>query len=397
MNFLSRIYCRIYQQIFHLAIPFLPYRNPKIIKLNELNTILNKENVNKLMIVTDKNLVANNILTPFLNIINIPYVIYDDVKPNPTIEAVERARDLYIKEKATGILAIGGGSVLDLAKICLARVKKPKKSIKKMEGLLKIRKKLPPLIAVPTTAGTGSETTLAAVITDELTKHKYPINDFSLIPHYAILEPTLTTNLPKSLTATTGLDALTHAVEAFIGHSTTRKTRKMSIEATKLIVNNLKECYYNPHNLVARENMLYAAYYAGIAFTISYVGYIHAIAHSLGGKYGVPHGLANAVIMPQVLEIYGKACYKKLAYLARISKISTDKNNKVAAKDFIDYLYKTNAELNIPKYLTMINKDDVKEMARYAAKEANPLYPCPRLFNEQELIKIYYKIGDINE
>ena len=270
-------------------------------------------------------------------------------------------------------------------------------TLKKMEGLLKIRKKLPPLIAVPTTAGTGSETTLAAVITDEVTKHKYPINDFSLIPHYAILEPTLTTNLPKSLTATTGLDALTHAVEAFIGHSTTRKTRKMSIEATKLIVNNLKECYYNPHNLVARENMLYAAYYAGIAFTISYVGYIHAIAHSLGGKYGVPHGLANAVIMPQVLEIYGKACYKKLAYLARISKISTAKDNKVAAKDFIDYLYKTNAELNIPKYLTMINKDDVKEMAHYAAKEANPLYPCPKLFNEQELIKIYYKIGDINE
>ena len=393
----KRIFCRIFQLGLRLAIPFLPYRNPKIIKLNELNTILNKENVNKLMIVTDKNLVANNILTPFLNIINIPFVIYDDVKPNPTIEAVERARDLYIKEKATGILAIGGGSVLDLAKICLARVKKPKKSIKTMEGLLKIRKKLPPLIAVPTTAGTGSETTLAAVITDEVTKHKYPINDFSLIPHYAILEPTLTTNLPKSLTATTGLDALTHAVEAFIGHSTTRKTRKMSIEATKLIVNNLKECYYNPHNLVARENMLYAAYYAGIAFTISYVGYIHAIAHSLGGKYGVPHGLANAVIMPQVLEIYGKACYKKLAYLARISKISTAKDNKVAAKDFIDYLYKTNAELNIPKYLTMINKDDVKEMAHYAAKEANPLYPCPRLFNEQELIKIYYKIGDINE
>lgn len=283
MNVFKKIYARIYQFCFKLAIPFLPYKSPKIINLNELNEILKKEKINNLFIITDETI--SKLIDNILNQININYVIYDKVLPNPTIKNIEEARKNYLDKNCDGILAIGGGSVIDSAKILGARIVKPHKSIKKMEGLLHILKKLPPLIAIPTTAGTGSEVTLAAVITDEKTNHKFPINDFCLIPKYTMFLPELTINLPKFLTATTGMDALTHAIEAYIGNSTTKKTKNMAIQATKLIVNNIKICYNEPTNIKARENMLYASHYAGIAFTISYVGYVHAIAHSLGGKY----------------------------------------------------------------------------------------------------------------
>lgn len=396
MNILKKIYCRIYQTCFKLAIPLLPYRSPKIIELENLNNILSKENIKKLFIITDNNLIK--LINPILNGLNINYFVYDKVKPNPTINDVEAARISYLDNNCEGILAIGGGSVIDLAKICGARVVKPKKSIQKMEGLLHICKKLPPLIVIPTTAGTGSETTLAAVITDEVNNHKYPINDFSLIPNYTIFIPELIMDLPSHITSTTGMDALTHAIEAFIGRSTTKKTRYYAIKAVKLIVENLKETYDNPHNLKARTNMLYAAHYAGIAFTISYVGYIHAIAHSLGGKYKTPHGLANAIILPIMLEIYGKKVYKKLAFLARETNIADDTDdNAVASKKFINYIYNLNKEMNIPNKLKDIKDEDIPLMAFYANKEANPLYPVPLLLDKNELENIYYIIRGQDE
>lgn len=396
MNILKKMYCRIYQTCFKLAIPLLPYRSPKIIELENLNNILSKENIKKLFIITDNNLIK--LINPIINCLNINYFVYDKVKPNPTINDVEAARISYLDNNCEGILAIGGGSVIDLAKICGARVVKPKKSIQKMEGLLHICKKLPPLIVIPTTAGTGSETTLAAVITDEVNNHKYPINDFSLIPNYTIFIPELIIDLPSHITSTTGMDALTHAIEAFIGRSTTKKTRYYAIKAVKLIVENLKETYDNPHNLKARTNMLYAAHYAGIAFTISYVGYIHAIAHSLGGKYKTPHGLANAIILPIMLEIYGKKVYKKLAFLARETNIADDTDdNAVASKKFINYIYNLNKEMNIPNKLKDIKDEDIPLMAFYANKEANPLYPVPLLLDKNELENIYYIIRGQNE
>lgn len=396
MNIFKKIYCRIYQTCFKIAIPFLPYRSPKIIELENLNNILSKENIKKLFIITDNNLIK--LINPILNKIEINYFVYDKVKPNPTINDVEAARISYLDNSCDGILAIGGGSVIDLAKICGARVVKPKKSIQKMEGLLHICKKLPPLIVIPTTAGTGSETTLAAVITDEVNNHKYPINDFSLIPNYTIFIPELIMDLPSHITSTTGMDALTHAIEAFIGRSTTKKTRYYAIKAVKLIVENLKETYDNPHNLKARTNMLYAAHYAGIAFTISYVGYIHAIAHSLGGKYKTPHGLANAIILPIMLEIYGKKVYKKLAFLARETNIADDTDdNAVASKKFINYIYNLNKEMNIPNKLKDIKDEDIPLMAFYANKEANPLYPVPLLLDKNELENIYYIIRGQDE
>lgn len=213
---------------------------------------------------------------------------------------------------------------MDCAKGVGARVARPHKKISSMRGELKILKPIPLLIAVPTTAGTGSETTLAAVLTDERTHEKYALNDFVLIPRYAVLDPVLTEGLPPFITATTGMDALTHAVEAYIGKSNTAQTIEDSVAAVKLIFRNLERAYTDGSDMEARENMQKASFLAGAAFTRAYVGYVHAIAHSLGGEYGIPHGLANAVILPYVLEAYGSSVYMSLAELADIVKIGQD-------------------------------------------------------------------------
>ena len=246
------------------------------------------------------------------------------------------------------------------------------------------------LIAVPTTAGTGSEVTLAAVITDDETHYKYPINDFVLIPRFAVHDPEFTRGLPASITGQTGMDALTHAVEAFIGRSTTPYTRKMARQAVQLIHDNLLEAYECGGNMRARRNMLSAAYKAGVAFTRSYVGYVHAIAHSLGGRYGIPHGLANAIILPHMLRAYGEAAAPKLADLARMAGIApANALDNVAAEAFIDWVDRMNAALGIPKYVTGIRRSDIPEMAAHADAEANPLYPVPLLMDRLELEHMY--------
>ena len=264
-----------------------------------------------------------------------------------------------------------------------------------MKGLLRVWKKLPTLIAVPTTAGTGSETTLAAVITDSEKHHKYPINDFCLIPHYAVLDYRVTLGLPKNITATTGMDALTHAVEAYIGRSTTRETRAMAEEAVAMIHQHLKNAYDDGSNAEARNAMLRAAYCAGVAFTKSYVGYVHAVAHSLGGQYGTPHGLANAVLLPIVLRMYGSSCQHKLAMLARRSgTVSWGLDDAETAKRFIEWIEQMNASMGIPTRLSGIKDEDISLMARHANQEANPLYPVPLLMSRRELEKIYYAVQE---
>lgn len=252
--------------------------------------------------------------------------------PNPTIANTEEGRALYLTAHAQAIIAVGGGSVMDCAKVIGARVVKPRQSVQRMRGLLRVLKRTPLLIAVPTTAGTGSETTLAAVITDPAARHKYPINDFALIPDYAVLDPELTRGLPPMLTATTGMDALTHAIEAYIGRSTNRLTRAMSEEAATRIVRSLYKAYTDGGDMQARADMLRAAYCAGVSFTRSYVGYVHGVAHSLGGQYGVPHGLANAVILPYFLDAYGAACHKKLGRLARIAGRRVSKRFRLGSR-----------------------------------------------------------------
>lgn len=287
---------------------------------------------------------------------------------------------------------------MDCAKAVGARIAYPKKTLDQLKGLLRVWRKLPTLIAIPTTAGTGSEVTVTAVITDREKKHKYTMNNFTMIPRYAVLDPEVTFTLPPHLTATTGMDALTHAVEAYIGGSTTRETRKHARKAVKLVFENIETAYKNPTNYEARKNMLYASHLAGISFSKSYVGYIHAVAHSLGGQYNTPHGLANAVLMPIVLESYGKCVYKKLHQLAIVAGISTEEDSdQEGAELFISAIRTLNRIMNIPETLSGIQEEDIKSMAKHAEKEANPLYPVPTLLTAKELEQFYIKVADWSE
>ena len=375
----------------------LPYREPKILNgMTDVKDVLVKAGVTRVMLVTDKSIFGLGLTKPLEETLlnaNIKVVVFDGVVPNPTISCIETGLTIFKQQSLEAIIAFGGGSVMDCAKIIGARFVRPNLTVKKMKGLLKIRKKLPLFIAIPTTAGTGSEVTVAAVITDENSHKKFPINDFSLISHYTVLDPTVTLGLPKTVTAWTGLDALVHAVEAYIGKSTTKLTRQRSEEAVKLIAENLLLAYEDGSNITARSNMLRASYCAGVAFTRSYVGYVHAIAHSLGGKYGVPHGLANAIILPKMLEAYGDTVYAPLARLARIIGLADEFTvDSEACTRFINWVKDLNAKMGIPEKVKELREVDIKELAKNADNEANPLYPVPKLMGRKELEKMYIKL-----
>ncbi|MCR4743110.1 MAG: iron-containing alcohol dehydrogenase [Treponema sp.] len=395
MNILKKIYCRTFQAAFKLALPILPYTTPKILnKVEDLPEEFLKRKISKIMLVTDSGLRAITAkLEELLPEKGIDCIVYDGTEANPKVSNVEEALKIYKSEDCQALIAFGGGSSMDLAKALGARVVYPKRSLNQMKGILKVRRRLPLLAAIPTTAGTGSEVTLASVITDDKTHYKYAINSFPLIPKIAVLDPKVTFTLPKSLTASTGMDALTHAVEAYIGGSTTRQTRKWAKDAVTLIFQNILTAYNEPENAKARENMLIASNYAGSAFSQSYVGYVHAVAHSLGGAYNVPHGLANSVLLPIVLKEYGKACWKKLSQLAILVGLA-DKNQsqESAANKFIDAIKDLNKKLGIPETLKGIKEEDIPELSRRADKEANPLYPVPVLWDAKELKKFYYMV-----
>lgn len=397
MNSFKKAYCRTYQTIFKIALPLLPYRKPKIIdSVKRIPDVLAKKKCDTVLIITDAGIMKLGLTERLENALdnsNIPYYIYDKTVANPTTTNVAEAVEIYKEHNCSAIIGFGGGSSIDCAKAVGACIAKPNQPLSKMKGILKVHKKLPLLIAIPTTAGTGSETTLACVITDAETRHKYPINDFPLIPKYAVLDPKVTLSLPPSITATTGMDALTHAVEAYIGNSTTYGTRKDATMAVELIFNNLDTAYSDGNDITARRNMLKAAFYAGCAFTKSYVGYVHAVAHSLGGEYNVPHGLANAVLLPFVLEEYGESIYKKLHELAIAAGIADkETSDEDAAKTFIQAIKDMKLRYNIGDTIDGIKEEDIPKLAKYADKEANPLYPVPVLMDAKELEKFYYMV-----
>ena len=357
-----------------------------------INGLKNK-NIDKALLVTDKGIRGMGLtahLEAHLKENGIICKVYDGTVPNPTSDNVETALEIYNNNNCQAIIGFGGGSSIDCAKVVGARAVCPRKPLNKMEGLIKICKCIPLLIAVPTTAGTGSETTVASVIVDSKTHHKYVINDFCLIPKYAVLDAKITTGLPPHLTATTGMDALTHAVEVYVGKSMTKSSKEAAQKAVKLIFENLEKAYADGKDLNARENMLRASYLAGTAFTKSYVGYVHAVAHTLGGKYGVAHGLANAVLLPIVLRAYGESAHKSLAELAKsIGLVSEEATTMNAAEKFISHIEKMNERMGIPNKLDCINKEDIPAMAQLADKEANPLYPVPILWDAKQLESLY--------
>lgn len=399
---MRKVYYRLYQSIFKGVSRFLPWREPVLLEgensIRRLAGAVKAAKIDNVLIVTDAVISSLGLMDGLLSDltdVSIRYTIYDKTVPNPTVDNIEEALELFHTNNCRGLIAFGGGSSMDCAKGVGARAARPKMSVARMKGVLKIRKRIPTLFAVPTTAGTGSEATLAAVISNRQTHEKYPINDTSLIPHYAVLDPLLTVGLPPHITSTTGMDALTHAVEAYIGRSNTDFTRQMSRDAVKLIFENIYTAYSHGTDMNARKNMQKASYYAGVAFTRAYVGYVHAIAHTLGGFYGTPHGLANAVILPYVLTYFGESVHKPLAELADLVGLGLpDSSMEEKSGLFIRAVKDFNAQMNIPLTIKGIKDEDIPLMVDRAYKEGNPLYPVPRIFSKKDFNNIYQMIKE---
>ncbi len=371
---------------------------PTIIKgehaLLNLVDVLKEKHMNRYMIVTTAGFIKRGTLQPFFERLDksrIAYSIFHDVKPDPEISDVEKLKEYYIKESCQGLIAIGGGSVIDCSKAALACVQTSHLDVKTVLETGRVSKILPLFIAVPTTAGTGSEVTAGAVITDPIRKRKYALSHLFLIPKYAVLDASLLTTLPAKMTAYTGMDALTHAIEAYINHFNNRKTKKYELEAIQSIFQYLIPSFLDGTNIQYRLELLEASYKAGVAITNNYIGYVHAIAHGIGGMYHLQHGMINAIILPIVLEEYGGAVTKKLAQIADVIGIA-GQTDQQKAEHFIKKLKELNRALGIPTSIPEIQDADIHYLATGAEKEGNPTYPTPVTWDVRKFEEVIRKI-----
>jgi len=342
--------------------------------------------VRKLLIVTDGMLVKIGLLKGLearLEKLGVRYVIYDGILPDPTIDQIEGGLKILRRERCQAILAVGGGSPIDAAKVIAARATN-NKPVSKMEGMFKVFSAPMPLYVIPTTAGTGSEVTIAAVVSDPKKKKKSPIMDPKLVPMMAALDGALMTGLPPHVTAATGMDALTHAVEAYLSANALPETDGYALAATRLIMNNLPTAVANGKDVEARQAMSFASYYAALAFTRAGVGYVHAISHNFGAYYHTPHGLGNAIVLPYVLEFSKRSCVKRLATLAEVSGLREKGDRPQAlANKFIDHIRSMNRDFDIPDRLEALKKSDIPAIARKALKEAHYTYAVPRYMDQR--------------
>lgn len=376
---------RIYMTIFKWVTAILPYKWPTVFEgpnsSLELVKYMAKQGHHRVLLVTDATLVKLGILQPILDQMaqsQISYAIYDGVEPNPTIAQIEEGYAILKQNDCQAILAVGGGSPIDAAKLIGARAKN-NKPIAKMAGLFRVWKGMLPLFAVPTTAGTGSEATIAAVVTDPVARRKLPAMDLKLMPTAAALDSALMVGLPAHITAATGMDALTHAVEAYVSRNAMKKTDVKAVEATQLIMQHLETAVKDGHNLQARQAMARASHLAGIAFTQATVGYVHAIAHKFGALYHTPHGLANAIVMPHVLDYSLPNIAPRLADLARHCNIGDEGADDLhRAQAFIARIRAMNANFGIPEKLDALKPADIPEIAKSAIAEARFTYSVPR-------------------
>ena len=391
-NIMGKVYCRVFQAVMKIGNYFMGYRTPELVSegpgsVKKLPEVILGKGVKNVLFVTDGGLMKIGVpsgLMAAMDEAGLKYSVFSDVQPNPTDLNVEAGLKAYMENGCEGIIAFGGGSPMDCAKGIAARIAHPNKTVAQLQGILKVHKRIVPFWAVPTTSGTGSETTVAAVITEAATHHKASINDPAILPKYAVLDPELTMGLPPFVTATTGMDALCHAVEAYTNHTYNTKVEdKMAKDAVKLIHDWLLKAYENGSDLQAREKMQYAAFYAGRAFTRGCVGYVHAIGHTLGGLYGVAHGLAMSVILPHVMRQFGSAVYDKLADLADVCGMEGETAEDKALA-FIAWIDDMKKKMDLPAGFDCIKDEDIDQIIAWADKEANPLYPVPVIWGKDD-------------
>lgn len=396
---LEVLWCRTFQAVLKVGNYFMGYRMPTYLegpgKIRELGAFLKEKNINDVLVVTGTGMVRRGQVQPLLDgfeSAGIRYTLQAFDHPDPSSDDVELGFKTYKENGCKALVALGGGSRIDCAKGIAAKAVHPKKKVSQLQGLLKVHWPIPPFVAIPTTAGAGSETTVAAVITDSATHRKAAINDPFLIPKYAVLDPELTVGLPPYTTATTGMDALAHAVEAYTNHTyNTKLENRLAKEAVKLIHDNILVAFEDGTNLEARQNMQRGAFYAGRAFTRGCVGYVHAVGHTLGGLYGVAHGLAMAVLLPHVMREFGASAHKRLAELADVCGIGGE-NEAEKANAFICWIEETNKKMGLPDSFDVIREEDIDQMIAWASKEANPLYPVPVVWSKKDFRRFIQSI-----
>lgn len=396
---LEVLWCRTFQAVLKVGNYFMGYRMPTYLegpgKIRELGAFLKEKNINDVLVVTGTGMVRRGQVQPLLDgfeSAGIRYTLQAFDHPDPSSDDVELGFKTYKENGCKALVALGGGSRIDCAKGIAAKAVHPKKKVSQLQGLLKVHWPIPPFVAIPTTAGAGSETTVAAVITDSATHRKAAINDPFLIPKYAVLDPELTVGLPPYTTATTGMDALAHAVEAYTNHTyNTKLENRLAKEAVKLIHDNILVAFEDGANLEARQNMQRGAFYAGRAFTRGCVGYVHAVGHTLGGLYGVTHGLAMAVLLPHVMREFGASAHRRLAELADVCGIGGE-NEAEKANAFIRWIEETNKKMGLPDSFDVIREEDIDQMIAWASKEANPLYPVPVVWSKKDFRRFIQSI-----
>ena len=415
---MNSLFCRIYQWAMKVGMYMLPWHTPEVIEdradSDRLLEDIKRREVERLLVVMGPNMMKRGLPVPMLEKLRakgIECEVFDRLTSDPTDAQVEEGVRLYNEKNAQGIILFGGGSPMDCGKAIAARIARPDRTIAELQGMLKVRsrRKVPVMWAIPTTSGTGSEATMAAVITDHETHRKKSINDMAIIPHVCVLDAGLTAGLPPDITAYTGMDALCHAVEAYTNNAyNTALEKKMAKDAVKLIYENLEGAYENGSDMEKRQNMQRAAFYAGRAFTRGCVGYVHAIGHAVGGLYGVPHGKAMAILLPHVLKAFGSSAEAKLAELADHCGLSAEygvdhddrtggcacpaygamkgkTTNNGKARLFIEWIENTKRSMDIPDRFDCIKEEDVETIAKWADAEANPLYPVPKIFDRKQL------------
>jgi len=393
----------ILKTVMAYSMYLVPWQESKVIQgpgsVKQLPGLIRKKGLKKPLIVTDGVLMKMKLLKSLfaeLDAIGMPYAVYDGVQPNPSIGNIEEAYALYLKERCDAIVGFGGGSPMDTAKVVAGRVVRPGRTAQKLGGyfkvMLPIPKRLPRIFCVPTTAGTGAETTSAAVVTDPVKNVKYTVNDFMIHPHYIALDPELTLGLPPFFTAITALDALSHSVEGYIGGGHCARSDEYTEKAVRMIFDNIARVYKNGRDIEARTQMLTASYYAGIVLNRALTGYVHPFAHKIGGKYHLPHGRVIGAVMPLVFEYYGARVHRRLGRLADIIGVTgpgMDDAQKAAA--FITAIRDFNKKYGIGATIPEIQEPDFREIASSIHWECIP-YPVPKIMNNEDVFAILKKL-----
>lgn len=391
---------RAYMLGLKLAAKVLPISKPTLFlgkeALKQLCHSVSIMGIDKVLIVTDSDIVklglAKKLIFDFERV-GVHCEVYDGVEPDPTYRHVDEGLAIYRKHRCQAVVALGGGSPIDCGKLIAACVTN-QKPVRRLVGLLRVWKAPAPTFVIPTTAGTGSEVTVAAVVSDPVTHKKTPAMDPKLVPIAAALDPSLMLALPAHITAQTGMDALTHAIEAYISGNATPETDRYALAAVTLIDENLEKAVKFGQNAIARQNMALASYYAGLAFTKASLGYVHAIAHTLGAKYGTPHGLVNAVVLPHVLEFSKQEAQERMAKLADTLRLTDSHvSDSIKAQAFIDYIKQLQKKLALPSHFEHILQEHVTELAKQSLHEARWNYPVPKYMQQDECERLILSVS----